>query len=491
MTLALLLLLPAALAGGLDTPAIAPLGSGVTTGDAAAAWFNPAMLTDLRHPELLVGAGLAVGSLGYARDRRGDYPFADGLVLATPVDPGDLDPSRTGPADPVSALLVSPLGDLHVGGPVYRDRLFLGASVSVPYAAPVRWPADGAQRFALQEAQIFAPHVTLSVAGTPHPALRLGAGVSYVLGLASLARVQDFAGLDLLGDALERPPVNQPNDLGADAPSSLREQDVLARPFVFLDGLAHGVSFSAGLAVRPHPRVWLGASYEHGAPLSFRGRFQLDLDDPFFTDDLASNGLAFAPRVAGDATLAFRLPHRIRAGLGVDLTPTVRLDVLGEGVLWSVVDRFDLVITSPDLAQPDLGIPDTASASVPRRWTNAADASVRVAAQVGKGSVIGQVGWQSPASPDATVDAASPDGHAITLGLGGTVTAKERLTVHLDGRLRVLIPRTVTTSDLDLANGRYDLVVAALMLHLQPRLDSPRARTRLRKDAPLAFPEPG
>lgn len=483
----LLLASGAAHASGLDVPGVGPLGSGPTSGDAAATWFNPAMLTELAQPELLFGAGIVAGQISYQRDRRAAYPFADGLVLADPVPEADLDPSKQGLADPVGATPFSPWGNLFIAGPVYRDRLFLGGSLSVPYAAPVSWPADGAQRWALQEAQILVPHATLAIAGTPHPAFRIGASVSYVLGLASLSRTQDFAGLDLLGDALRDPPVNQPNDFGETAPSTVREQDVLARPFLYRNGLAHGVSFSAGLAARPHERVWIAASYEHGARLDFEGSFQLDLDDPFFTDDLASNGLAFPARVEGEGTLGFRLPHRVRAGLGVQLTDRVRLDLLGEGVLWSTVDVFSLELRSPDLAQPELGIPDRASASVARRWVNAAHATVRVSTAVGRGTVIAEVGYQSPASPDATVDASSPDGHRLTGGLGGTVLARERVRVHLDGRIQAIVPRVVTTSDFDLANGRYDLWLASLAIHVQARLDR-RSKPLSTNPSPQAEP---
>ena len=470
MPVPMLLLMPAALGSGLDAPLTAPLGSGVTSSDAAATVFAPAMLTDLQAPEVIVGGGLVAGVASFARERLGPYPFADGLVLGAPVDPADLDPSRTGPADPVSATLLAATADLHLGGPVWRDRLFLGGSITVPYAAPIAWPADGAQRWALREAQIYVPHATLAIAGTPHPVVRLGAGASWVVGLASLSKVQDFAGLSLLGDALADPPVNQPNDLGPDAPSTVREQDVLSRPFVYRGGLAHAATFTASLALRVHPRAWVSAAYDHGTPLTFRGEASLDLDDPFFTADLASNGLAFPARVTGTGLLTLHLPQRVRAGLRVQASRAVRLDVLGEAVLWSANQTFDLTIRSPDLEQPDLGIGDTAEASIDRRWLDAGHALLRVEGTTGRGAWIVAAGYQSPASPDATVDASSPDGHRLVGGLGGRLATGRGVVLHLDGRVQWTLPRHVTTSTHDLANGRHDLWLAALALHVQAPL---------------------
>lgn len=475
----LLLLLPAALASGLDAPLTAPLGSGTTSSDAAATVFAPAMLTDLDAPEVLIGGALIGGVASFARERLGRYPFADGLVLAEPVDPSDLDPSKTGPADPVSATILAATADLHLAGPVWRDRLFLGGSLTVPYAAAIAWPADGAQRWALREAQIYAPHATLALAGTPHPVVRLGASASYVFGLASLAKEQDFASLSLLGEALADPPVNQPNDLGPAAPSTLREQDVLSRPFVYRGGIAHAATFAASVAFRVHPRAWISGAYDHGAPLTFRGEAQLDLDDPFFTDDLASNGLAFPRRVTGEGLLSLHLPPRARLGVRVQVTDAVRLDLLGEAAFWSVNETFDLTIRSPDLVQPELGIGDTAEASIDRRWLDAGHALVRVEGAVGRGAWIVSAGYQSPASPDVTVDASSPDGHRLVGGLGGRLATGKGVVLHLDGRIQAILPRQVTTSTHDLANGRHDLWLAALALHLQ----APLKRTAKAADA--------
>lgn len=474
-----------AYASGLDVPQVGTIFSGVTTADAAAVFHNPAMLTGLRTPRLMLNLGLVVGDVRYTRERLGDYQFADGLQFEDPVDPAYLDPSKTGTSEPVSATPLAPWAGLYAGGAVHRDVLFLGGGVSVPYAAPLQFDPEGAQRFSLTQAFIAVAQTTFSVAVKPHRTIRLGAGVSYLLGTASLARRQDFAGVDLLGDALSNPPIGQPNDFGADAPSTMRELEVFERPFAYRDGLAHGVSFQASLAIMPIEALTLAASYEHGGTLLFDGTFQLDLDDPFFQDDLSAKGLSYPRLVEGTGQLAVTLPHRIKAGVGVDISPKVHLDGLFEYVVWSSVDSFGITLTSPDLAQPALGMPDTTSVDLPRRWVDSVHANLRTDfAVTDTVRMAAMVGYQSPASPDATVDVASPDGHRLMGGLGASIQLRPKLSLLVDSQVQGILPRHVTTSDFDLANGTYELVIASVGLHLNiditPKKKTERGTTTAR-----------
>ena len=98
---------------------------------------------------------------------------------------------------------------------------------------------------------------------------------------------------------------------------------------------------------------------------------------------------------------------------------------------------------------------------------------------------IVSAGYQSPASPEATVDASSPDGHRIVGGLGGRLATGKGVVLHLDGRVQAVLPRHVTTSTHDLANGRHDLWLAALALHLQAPLKRATKADAAESDAPV------
>src|SRR5690606_5211094 len=104
---------PAA-ASGFDAPALSHGQSSPVARDAAAVHYTPGQLGYLDRTELDVGLGLIFGSIGYQRDRRGQYQYGDNFDFAEPIDPADLDPSRTGLTEPVRAIPVGPVVDAFV-----------------------------------------------------------------------------------------------------------------------------------------------------------------------------------------------------------------------------------------------------------------------------------------------------------------------------------------------------------------------------------------
>ncbi|MEM6928360.1 MAG: hypothetical protein AAF602_15610, partial [Myxococcota bacterium] len=362
-----------------------------------------------------------------------------------------------GLTDPIGATPVAPLGDLFVATPLGPGAVGLG--ISVPYAAVLAYPDDGPQRFALQRTSLLVGQLSLGAAVATGP-LAVGATVDAVLGSGSLARVQDFAGLEFFSDVVGDPPLSQPNDFGRAAPSSVREQDVLGRD-IALRGLAVHATFGVGMAL-DLGRSRLAASYAHGSPVVFRGRFALDLDDPVFTNDLVPFGLQYPPQAEGDSAFSVATPRRLRLGLATALDDEHQLRLTLTGSDWTRYDATEIELVSPELAQPSLGLSDTVTARVPRRWqpTLGVEAALRL-----RRSLVA-VGYASPASPDDTVDVASIDGHRLVLRGGGELSLSDTATLWVGGKVQGLLPRTVTTSGHDLANGRYDLVLASLSTHL-------------------------
>lgn len=467
---AALLAAPAsALASGLDAPpGVGSLLSGPLSRDPAAVHHNPGQLGFLQKPTLLVGAGLVLGQVTVERERKGAYQSEETLNFKTPIPPEDLDPSKTGKASASEATPVGPAGDLFFSTGLGKSGLTLAAGAYAPYAAIVGYPNGGAQRFAMQEAEIIIAHFTGSAGLKVNKHFGLGAGVSYVLGTAEIRKLQDFGALQDFGDALARPPVAQPNDFGPDAPTEVRELDVLARPVHIHDMRAHGVTFNAGLAIHPTDELDLALTYQHGADLSFDGDFDLDLNDDFFTGDLAHVGLLFAPYVEGDANLRFTLPKRFGGAAGYDLNDDLHLEGRLQYVTWSDLDALRIHLESPGLAQPALGLPPSSDVALPRDWNDTVSLLVAARYQLRPGThLLGQLGYDSPASPDATIDAASPDGHRLGLGLGAAFALTADIGLIGETRLQAVLPRDVSGSAHDLGNGRYSLLLAVLAAHLQ------------------------
>ncbi|MFM2416240.1 MAG: hypothetical protein RL385_963 [Pseudomonadota bacterium] len=449
-------------AGGLSLPGIGSSNYGVSTTGPTSVHYNPAGLGFATVPRMLIGGSLVVGDLRYHRERRATYQRQDSLDFALPIDPGAIDAKKTGYDREVKTIPLGLLPDIFAEFPIRDLPIKAGLGVDAPYAAIVRWPASGPQRFQLDDATLATVFVNAGLAYTPTRRFSLGAGVALVLGYASLSRTQDLGSVSDLGQALARPPISQANGFGPNADPALRELDTLARPFTFDNGWAAGATFRLGMMGEVAKNLWLSASYEHSTRMNFRGTFTLDMNNPFFTQDLASQGLAYPAEVRGDASLSFTLPRVVRAGLrygfGGKTAGQSVMEIALEGTYtgWSAVQNFDVRLKSPALAQPALGLSDSLRLALPRRWNDTFGGVVRGTLRPSRVlSLWGALGGETSAVPDATIDAASPDGNRITVAGGLGRKLHDRVTLLLDLQLHNVMKHRVVASDHDLGNGMY------------------------------------
>jgi long-chain fatty acid transport protein len=190
--------------------------------------------------------------------------------------------------------------------------------------------------------------------------------------------------------------------------------------------------------------------------MRFRGTFTLNMDDDFFTQDLASQGLQYPKQVEGNAEISFPLPGSVRLGAAWDVTPRLGVGANVAYTFWSEVQTFAVAVQSADLAQPKIGLPDRTHMDLPRRWMNtiAADVVVRFAA-TDRIRLWAPLGYRSPATPDATMDVASLDGDRFVAGLGGEVRLGETYALVGDAAVQTIAPRHVVGSENDVGNGDY------------------------------------
>jgi long-chain fatty acid transport protein len=448
---------PEVWASGLATPLVGSGFGNATRDDASAVYWNPGNLARLKRPEILGSAAVVFLHIGYERERRATYQHPDGFVFAEPLAPSDVDASKTGRSEAVAANGVLATGSLFGAVPI-GDRVAVGLGIYAPYGAIISFDDAGDQRWALQKATILAGYVTPAVSVRATDWLSFGLGVSLVTGALELQKVQDLAGTDLIGDALARPPIEQPNDFGTEAPASIRELDVLSRQVVIRQAQAWSWSFILGATAELSDKVRLGVAYTHSAPMTFKGTFTLDMNDDYFTRDLASQGLQYPAQIRGDAWVSFELPKSLR--VAVNWTPTPRWSFTGsvEGVRYSRVKNFDVTLRSPDLAQPALGIGPITRIKLPRDWNDTLQVELTAAFSPNDRSEYGlRVGYHSPFSPDSTTDVSSPDGHRLRVSPMGRMRFGKMVWLGLEGDIQWLIPRTVRSSNYDLANGEYRL----------------------------------
>lgn len=469
-------------AAGLSAPGVGDGRSSPEHVAPSAVYWNPGALGMIERPRMTLGVNIIVGSIRYQRNYRGIYQREDSFDFKTPIPTEDIDPNKSGWAPNSNHMVLGPQPDGHIAVPIGNTGLVIGGGLSAPYVATVNYPANGAQRFHIQDALIAAVELTASLAYRINEHISIGAGATAVIGYAQINRITDFAGKDLLGDALEGPPVHQANDFGEDAPTAVRELDVLARPTALQQMLAVGYTFNVGTMLKFDP-VRIGLSYHHSTRLNFRGKFRLDMNNDFFTSDLAAQGLQYKPTVRGDASLSFTLPNSIHLGVGWDISPKISVALAASYTFWSRLQSFDVVLRSDDLAQPELGISRTADVTLPRRWKDSIGVDGFLDYRFSERTAIfGHLGFQQNAVPDATIDASSPDGDRIIIGAGLFHDFPGRFDVSIDATVQHTLPREVTASDYDLGNGKYGLTLLNLGAHIGIKLGkkdlmSPTAQT--------------
>jgi long-chain fatty acid transport protein len=457
-------------AQAMTAPTVGTGLSGPATADAAAVYWNPGALAYIERPTLLLGGHIIVGHIGYTRERRATYQRPDSLNFALPIAPESVDSTKTGSAQSVGATPFGAAPTLFGAFPISK-RVVVGFGIYAPFAALVSFDEGGAQKWAIQRATIVMVQATPAISYRFHDALSVGAGVSYVLGYGAMSKVQDFGAIDDVGRALARPPISQNNSFGANAPPGVRELNSMARPFELENALGHGITFNVGIASRPTPKLLLGLSYQHSVDMALTGTFRLNMNDDFFTKDLVSQGMAFKPEVAGTATLRFPLPRSLRIAAAYDATPKLRLGTQLGYTTWSQVEAFDVSARSPDLVMPKVGLSDTAHIVLPRRWQDTVAIDVSARLQLTK-SLAGWVlaGYRSPASPDATIDVASPDGNRIVANAGVWLALSQNVALLGEVKMQTILPRTVVGSDYDLGNGTYSLTLFAFGGHVEWKL---------------------
>jgi len=444
-------------ASGLSPPWVGHVWSGPATADAAATYWNPAMLAGVKKARAEGNMELVAPYISYQRERRGTYQREDGLKFALPLDETDIDRRKTGLSPSVGPEnTIIPAGSFFGAIPLH-EKVTLGLGVFGLAGAIIKFPETGAARYQLQEASLLGLAITVGVGVEVHQNFKIGATVYYVGGRMGLRKVADLAGTELLGSALKNPPINQANDFGQNAPTGVRELSVLSRPFVLKDATANTATVAIGVAWEPSKDFTLGLSYLHRVPLKMKGEFYLDMNDPFFTQDLASQGLKYPAIVKGDAYIEFPLPSSLKLGAAWQIHPRFRLQAMLEYYHNSDIQDFLITLQSPDLAQPTLKVGDVVKLREPRRWKNTIATLLTGIFKVKPYFDVGlSAGYQSSASPDETMDLSSPDGDRLVFQLGARLTyGRWDLTAAL--HLHHFLERHVTTSDFDKGNGIYKI----------------------------------
>jgi long-chain fatty acid transport protein len=355
----------------------------VVTTNPTALYFNPA------------GAAFSEGTAFYAGGvmalRRGSWTHAQAASEQAPP------PGAEG-ADTGTARFSNLFGAPALGITTRLRHFAIGGAFYVPFGGRVAW--DKNERF------VGDPNFPLAVDGVQRWTITEGALTYLYFTLGAAVRLGRLA-VGVSGNVV------QSSVEFTQAKSSNPQQDVdpLNEFRIRIDVRGVHASFGVGAMFEAvADRLWLGVSYQ--AP---PGLGPMDLDGTL-------------TRILGDAstsdqvTLRQALPDIVRFGGRLRAASTLELRLYGDVTRWSGLETECLSTRG----QPCAVLPSGEAANpytiqnLRRHWKDTygirAGVSVWPVAWV---ELFGGVGFETAATPDATLDPAVPDANAVRLALGG------------------------------------------------------------------------
>lgn len=384
-----------------------------TTDSPSAMYYNPAGLALGRGTRLNLDGTFAWIAAGYERTEGSDIRILpDGQAgSGTPASAVDRNAGKNSLLNFAAAPFLGVVSDFGIEG------LGVGLGAYVPFGGASTWDqvskfdgdpdypgaVDGAQRWWSIEGTLRSLYATAAGAyKIPSTRLSLGLSFNYIMSEIHTVRARNGSG----GDELVS--VNADGDLTVQEGRSL------------IDVKNKSVSVGAGLIYEPIDDLWLGLSYQ-SQPGFGEMKYEGDLKTVLGTGASSTT----------DIFLYQQLPDVMRFGARYRPSPKHEVRFSAEYARWSVFERQCLVNANPpaagqttdcDLSSDGAQTASTkgaVSVNIERDWEDA------MAFRAGYShflsddlELMGSLGYDGNAVPDATLDPAIPDFHDVAVGVG-------------------------------------------------------------------------
>jgi long-subunit fatty acid transport protein len=351
-----------------------------------------------------------------------------------------IDTAQTGKPFPLASLTgVVPEPSLGIIiDKLWRKRLRLGVTVTLPRLAGAAWPENvrdsdgqtvlGPTRYYVTDAEIFYVYLQAGASIAVHPTFALGASVNVLFGSINIHQHLDLLNQDGLRDVL---PCSQ-NPLGCENPT-------FSTP-VAVTG--HGVSVggAVGALWQPVPQLRIGVAYFSPVRIDYQATVEID----------ASKLAAFARQVLpsyqtvalnAEAVAHVLLPQRVHVGIAVAVHPRVELAAL---LRWNNTSATDIIQTNV-IAKSATLLPDAQTLVSPKHdeWT----AALRVVGRVRERWKLGfGIEYVSRTVDDEFVSPSAVDFDSFTFTLAAQVRVWNHLYLGAMFAQALVIPRTITAS---------------------------------------------
>lgn len=342
-------------------------GEAASPEDASTIFYNPAGMTELKRPEVQVGAYVMAPNAEIKNRGSNVSVFGNPATSFVGKDDQGFDPQA--------------FGNLYLAAPASQG-LWLGLGVTVPFGLAAHYDSDYFGRYDTTRANVRAIDIAPSIAYAIHPKVSIGGGVD----------VQYFDGK--LVNALPNP--FDPS--GAPTPAT---DGRLA-----LEGSDWSVGYNVGVLVKPVDKVRVGLTYRSAITHKLEG----DATTTFLG---ATTVQAFSTDI--------KLPDTTQLGVAYDLTPTVTLYGQVNYYGWS---RFkELRFKFAD------GTEATVQENFRDSWGASIGAAARVAP--GWTVRGGLAYDQSPTRDNESRSTAIPDVDRVWVALGASYDFNESLTLDI------------------------------------------------------------
>ncbi len=458
------LTLSAALASSLDNIEVGGVHGTPAATNPTAVWWNPAGLSLADGFQFHVEGAPILANLHIDRANP-DYGTIDPANALDVDSDGVLDLTYDyGGEEDISTLAVVPFVGVSYG----KGDFGFGAAFSAPMARGGSSNLEeGPNRFALRGGDIAALHAQLAAGYDIADKLAIGLSGALVASSWSAdvdtevfstyaTAYRDQAGLDAI------PAWYQDGYLEADAYATTLDMGPL-RDTTF--------TFGGGLLFHPTDDVHVAVAYQHGLRLSHDGPITLSFTCPPAGDGSSSLAAAYVgtcrtdmttfervPNVLeGTANVAYDLPSRIHGSVAMFPTDTLRLELMGGWVNWSVFEAYTITTNvEPEVIPGFDEDPETAKetadlVSQDRIWLRGNRDSFWVGfdakAELSERWVVGgRTLYDHGAVPSAMVSANNWDAPSVSATAMGQYRPTSKLGISLSYGHTFFATRTITDS---------------------------------------------
>jgi long-chain fatty acid transport protein len=397
----------------------------VVTTNPTALYYNPAGIAFSEGIHLYLDGNIAI------RHATWDH-------VAPPLLPGDSPKSQAG--DSGQAHLLNVFGGPTMAATGKFGNFAFGAGLFVPFAGRVNWAdgdnpdpslplsAGGAQRWHMIDAQLTF--------------LQVSVGAAYKLGPVALGITGNLMNSQITEDQAQTQAGNIDSRFEGRA---------------HLDVSGWNGSYGVGLMAEPWKNhLWLGASYQAQpglGPQTLKGSFTLASGpDPYYPQ---------LGTLTENVDFHQALPDIFRAGIRVRPIQTLEFRVFGDWTRWSKMAQQCInTNANNDICKVDkygnAAVPPTTTvvSNIPRNWKDTygghLGASYWLKPEI---ELFVGGGYETAASPDATMEPGSMDANNLQIALGGRFYVLDYFYLGVGYTQIQFLDRTVTNSQLSTVNG--------------------------------------